>query len=225
MKVWVLIPAYNEAAYIAKTVREVKKKINNVLVVDDGSSDRTAELAEQAGARVVKHKVNQGKGQAKQTGFDWLLSQNNFAAVITADADGQHSPEDLAVFVRIWKKSKADLVLGSRMHNPQGMPLVRYLTNRIMSLTNSLLAGALFQDSQCDYRLIDRKVLDKVRITHKGFEADAGFLFQAARRGFNIVSAPVRTIYIEGRQSKIRPVRDTLRYAVLCFKQILNRIK
>ena len=221
MEIWVLIPAYNEEKTVGEVVTKVLKKVNNVLVVDDGSTDNTADMARKAGATLVSHTQNQGKGQAKQTGFDWLLKKN-FDVVITMDADGQHSPEDLPKFLKLWSRTKADIIIGNRMRDTRDMPYIRYLTNRFMSLTNSLIVGQRFEDTQCDYRLISRGVLEKIRIATARFEADVEFLFRAAQYGFRIISMPVRTIYIPGRQSKIRPLRDTFRYIRLCLKEIFR---
>lgn len=219
-----LIPAYNEEKYISQTIAGTKKISDMILVVDDGSADNTAKLAAEAGVVVIRHPKNQGKGRAKQTGFDWILEKDfyrDFDLVITMDADGQHDPEDLLKFLEAWQKTRADVIVGNRMANAENMPFVRYWTNRIMSLINSFLAGQKLPDSQCDYRLISRQVLEKIRITGSGFEADAEFLFQTARCGFHVGFIPIKTIYVPGRESKIKPMRDTLRYFRLLKKEIL----
>ncbi len=215
MKVWVLIPAYNEESYIFKTVKAVKKKLKHVLVVDDGSKDKTVKLAKKAKAKVLSLESNQGKGRAKQVGFDWLLKKTDFQAVVTMDADGQHSPEDLDKFLA----TKGDVVIGNRMSNTKIMPKIRYLTNLLMSFINSLIMGCRLPDTQCDYRLIRRGVLEKIRIIENGFEADTEFLFKAVKAGFSVKSIPIETIYLKGRKSKINPLRDTILYLLFLIKR------
>lgn len=224
-KICIVIPAYNEERYVGSTVSRVYQVFDGLdytfylLVVDDGSQDKTAEKAKEAGAIILQYTLNRGKGFAKQVGFDWAL-EADCDAVIHMDADGQHDPKAIPMFLKCWERIKAGVVIGSRKDQMVRMPWVRYLTNRLMSLCNSLITGQYLEDSQCDFRLIDKEVLKQVRIENPRFEGDTEFLFKVARLGFRILSIPVNVIYIPGRQSRIRPTRDVPRYLWLCGKEI-----
>lgn len=215
MKIAVAIPAHNEAGAIGPLVGDVKALGYDCIVVDDGSADETSALARQAGAVVLKTPVKSGKGRALKMGFDYAVSQG-YEAVIAMDGDGQHAPSDLGRFVSAFKETGADIVCGNRMRNPQGMPLVRLATNRLMSWLISLLCRQPVPDTQCGFRLIRTKVLDAIRLESSDFEIETEVLIKASKKGFKITSVDIQTIY-RNEISKIQPVRDTLRFmAYIC---------
>ena len=215
-----VIPAYNEGAHIAAVVRGVREHLSNVVVVDDGSQDDTAEQAERAEAHVIRHAQNKGKGGALQTGFDYALA-HGYDAVVALDADGQHDPAELPRFFDALSGGGADIVLGSRMAKPKGMPWLRHWTNRTTSVILSRLAGQEIRDSQSGYKAIRTEVLRHVRPTREGFDAESEFLIVASRLGYRIAHVPIRTIYGE-ETSSISPVRDTWRFVKLCLTFILR---
>lgn len=226
LKTWVLIPVFNEERTIGKVIKEIlrKEKRMKVLVVDDGSTDRTAEIAAKAGAKVMRYFPNRGKGYAKQKGFEWLLSNaGEFNCLITMDGDGQHSPDDLEKFLSAARQG-ADIVIGNRMESHRNMPWLRYLTNRLMSFLNSLAIGKRLKDTQCDFRLIRKRVLEKISIFSAGFEADTEFLIKAAKEKFRIAQVSIKTIYFASRKSKIKAIQDTRKYLKLMIKGLLNHI-
>jgi glycosyltransferase involved in cell wall biosynthesis len=207
----VLLPAYQEGGRIGQTVRAVLAHCPNVVVVDDGSTDATADEARQAGATVVPHERNRGKGVALQTGFKHVM-EAGYDCVVTMDGDGQHAPEDLPGFLDVYRESRAQVVVGNRMSDPRTMPLVRRLTNRFMSWLLSRRMGQAVPDTQNGYRLYDREVLPILLATvSEGFAAESEVLLDLAEAGETIASAPTRIIYGDER-SKIRPVRDTIRF-------------
>ncbi len=217
MKTLVVIPAYNEARHLPVLLRRIQKvhPLNQVLVVDDGSEDGTAEVARRAGARVLQNPRNRGKGFSLYQGFQEALQQG-YDAVITLDADLQHPPESIPAFVAKAREGY-HVVVGSRFHDMRGMPLDRYLTNKTTTLVLSLLAGQRLEDTQSGYRLIRREVLERFRPTTFRFDFESELLFQAAMYGFRIGYVPIPTIY--GReQSSIHKVRDTLRFIRLSLK-------
>lgn len=220
LRLCAVIPAYNEGRRVGAVVRGVRKHVRSVVVVDDGSEDDTAEEARRAGARVIRHRRNRGKGAALQSGFDYALAQG-YDAVICLDADGQHDPDELPRFIEALRRGRADIVLGSRMTNPEGMPWLRRWTNRTTSVILSRLAGETILDSQSGYKAIRTEVLRRVRPTRSGFDAESEFLILAARRGFRIGHVPIRTIYAE-ETSHINPVLDTWRFIKLCLTFILR---
>lgn len=206
----VLIPAYNEERHIFGVVSAVRALGYPVLVVDDGSSDRTAELARQAGAEVIVHCPNRGKGAALRTGFSRFL-EGPERGLIVMDADGQHEAESLPAFERALTDGVLDVAVGNRMDRTAGMPGVRVATNRFMSWLISAVAGQRIEDTQCGYRAYRRAVIERLRLTTDHFETETEILFEAGRMGFRIGSVPVRTVYAD-EKSSIRPVRDTARF-------------
>ncbi len=220
MKACVIIPAFNESKEIAGLVKEIKKRIPDILVVDDGSVDSTSQIAASAGAVVLKNPVNEGKGVCLRKGFKYAL-ENNFDAVITMDGDGQHLPEDLPVFLRLGDNPKSDIVAGNRMRKTQNMPFIRVLTNRFMSWMISILSKQKIPDSQCGYRLIKRRVLEKIELITSNFEIETEILIKASRMGFKIESVPIKTVY-RGGKSQINPFIDTLRFVKFMLRNIFS---
>ncbi len=218
MPLTVLIPAYNAAASLPGVIGGVQPYVppQDVLVVDDGSSDGTRAAAERAGVHVVSHPVNRGKGAALKTGFSWALDRG-YEAVITMDADGQHDPESVPDFIRKWKESGADLVVGSRMADRRGMPLERVCSNTLTSWVISRRAGQRIEDSQSGYRLIAAEVLRRVSLETDGYEMESELLIKAARSGFQVTSVPIRTVYAD-ETSFIHPLRDTGRFIALVWR-------
>ncbi len=218
MKICVVIPAFNESKEISGLVKKIKEKNLEILVVDDGSTDSTAQIALSAGAVVLKNPVNEGKGVCLRKGFKYAL-ENNFDAVITMDGDGQHLPEDLPDFIRLGDDPKSDIIVGNRMLKTRDMPFIRVLTNRFMSWMISSLSKQKIPDTQCGYRLIKRRVLEKIDLKTSNFEIETEILINASRMGFKISSVPIKTVY-RGEKSQINPLLDTLRF----LKFILSKL-
>lgn len=215
-RISVLISAFNEDEYIAEVVRGVLRIVSRVLVVDDGSTDQTVPVSRAAGAEVIRHPVNRGKGSALRTGFEALLADGS-EAIVVLDGDGQHDPKELPEFIKCAAESGAGIVLGNRLADAAGMPLIRYWTNRTMSLILSWLIKQKIPDSQCGYRLIRREVLEDINLTTQNYDMESEMLILASRLGFKIGSVPIKTIYT-GQASEIKPGRDTLRFIRLIVK-------
>ena len=213
----VLVPAFNEEGRIGPVVTEIQKYVPDVAVVDDGSSDRTAQEAEQAGAMVVRHSQNQGKGVALNTGFDHMRDAG-FDVVITMDADGQHAAADLPAFLEAYVRTGIPVLVGNRMSSAAAMPRVRRVTNMIMSWLLSREMGQYVPDTQCGFRLYRCDVIPFVAAESKRFAAESEILLHIAARGIRIGAVPIATIYTPGRESKIRPVRDTVRFLGMLWK-------
>jgi len=209
-----VIPAYNAENTIASVVRKVLKKVGHCIVVDDGSSDKTGDEALKAGAELIIHVNNRGKGEAIKTAFN-LLRKKSYKYMILLDADGQHLPGEIARFVQAAFRRKAQLVCGNRMNNPEGMPFIRRATNKTMSKIVSWLCGVKLSDTQCGYRLLSRKVIDSLKLKKSNFEVDTEILFQAAKNGFKVTEVTVSSIYADDHSSHIHPIRDTLRFLKL----------
>lgn len=208
--VCVVIPAYREAGRIGEVVKSALVFCGKVFVVDDGSDDSTGESARAAGATVIRHEVNRGKGAALNTGFA-AAADSGFEYVVTMDADGQHDSRDIPAFVDVAKRTGAGVIVGTRMASVKGMPFVRRCVNVFMSWLLSRKMGQRVPDTQCGFRLYAVKVASGVSIESQRFEAESEILLKLSRRGERIESAPVRMIYADER-SKIRPIRDTVRF-------------
>jgi len=210
-KIAAVIPAYNEEKHIGEVVRRTRETLADVLVVDDGSVDKTAESARKAGAEVIVHEANQGKGETIKTGLrHWMDRQ--FDLVIILDADGQHRPEEIDRFVEAALASdKPKLILGNRMSDVSSMPRVRRFVNRWMSQQISAVCGQEIPDTQCGYRLLHRELIPELLGGAARFDYETEMLIIASRKGFRIASVPISTVYSD-EVSSIHPVRDTIRF-------------
>ncbi|GHS91756.1 dolichol-phosphate mannose synthase [Planctomycetales bacterium] len=221
MKVAILIPAYNEAAYIGDVVAQCRERVPELLVFDDGSTDATVAVARAAGAEVVAHARNLGKGQTLFDGLN-LLAERGYDAVLCLDADGQHAPAEIPLFIRAG--DDADFVIGNRMQERQTMPLVRWWTNVVTSRVISWLGKCRVHDSQVGYRLVRcaawRKIRDK--IISRNFEFEGEMLVMAGRAGLRVAEVPVRTIY-GTETSQINPLLDTWRFIKMAWRLLKNR--
>lgn len=205
-----VIPCFNEERHIGSVVASVRAVIPMVLVVDDGSTDRTLEVAGAAGATPLHLPANLGKGEALRSGLLRAV-ELRFDFAILMDGDGQHDPADLPKFVEAAEVGDADLVVGNRMNEMQAMPPVRRFVNRWMSRRISKLAGLELPDSQCGYRLLRLSAWERLEFRASRFEIESEMLIAFVTAGLRVRFVPVRTIYRDS-QSKIHPVRDTIRW-------------
>jgi glycosyltransferase involved in cell wall biosynthesis len=210
-KIAAVIPAYNEEKHIGDVVRRTRQKLDDVLVVDDGSADKTADRAREAGAEVTVHEINRGKGETIKTGLrHWLDRQFDFVVVL--DADGQHRPEEIERFVTAaLSADEPKLILGTRMNDVSSMPLIRRIVNRWMSERISAVCGQEIPDTQCGFRMLHRQLIPELLSGSARFDYETEMLIIASRKGFRIVSVPISTVYSD-EVSSIHPVRDTIRF-------------
>lgn len=206
----VIIPALNAEPWLGEVVRGAAAHGYPVIVIDDGSTDRTTEVARSGGAVVMRHDVNLGKGAALKTGFAEALAMGA-RAVITLDADGQHLPQQIPLFVDRWRSSPVDLVIGSRRHLFADMLPRRRNANTFSAWAISRAAGIRVADSQSGYRLYSERLLREVEIDGKGFDAESEVIVRAARRGFVVDFVPIELGFVNGiSTSHYRAVADTL---------------
>lgn len=205
-----VIPAFSEEKHIGDVVRRTRAKLERVLVVDDGSTDTTAQEARIAGAEVIVHRENRGKGEAIRTGLrHWLDRQSTWVVIL--DADAQHRPEEIGRFVDAVSASDAQMFIGNRMDDLSRMPLLRQFVNRYMSKEISRVCGQIIPDSQCGFRMLHRDVIPEVLSGVDRFDYETEMLIKASRKGFRIESVPITTVYCD-EVSSIHPVRDTIRF-------------
>jgi len=211
MRTCALIPAFNEAPYIANVVERTLQHVAEVVVIDDGSRDRTAEIARAAGAKCLRLARNCGKAFALRTGLAYAR-EYNFTHVFTLDGDGQHFPEDIPVILRVAEETGADLIIGARSFDRDRMPSSRYFSNIIGSRLASALIGCEVRDSQSGFRLFRLDALAGAKLRSRYYEFEMEILIKMARSGCTIAHAPIRTVYDDGQaRSKMKPVRDTVR--------------
>ena len=210
MRTCALIPAFNEAPYIANVVKGTQPHVEQVVVIDDGSSDETAQVAQAAGATCLRSETNCGKASALRTGIAFARAQN-FTHAITLDGDGQHLPEDVPVMLRVAEQTGADLVIGARSFDRARMPRARYYSNTIGSRLASALVGCEIRDSQSGFRLFRLDKLRETKLRSRSYELEMEILIKMARSGCTIAHAPVHMVYDDGQaRSKMKPVRDTI---------------
>jgi glycosyltransferase involved in cell wall biosynthesis len=211
VRVAAVIPAYNAAPSVGEVVRATRRVLPDVLVIDDGSRDATAEEARAAGARVLVQPENRGKGRALALAFGDLFGAG-FGGVVTLDADGQHLAEEIPKLLAA--ADGADLVLGVRDHLFSQMSFLRRASNRLSSRAISLLAGRRLPDIQTGFRFYSRELIEAIGFPEPRFEAESAVVVRAVRRGFRIAAVPVRLGFADGRTSShYRPLLDSLRIA------------
>ena len=206
----VVIPCFNEAATIAALVPAVRRHLPQVFAVDDGSTDGTGSIARAAGALVLRHEHNLGKGAALKTGLSCALKQG-YEWAVTLDGDGQHAPEDLPALFQCAQKTNAPLVIGNRMVEPQKMCWLRRHVNRWMSRQLSQRMGRHLPDTQSGFRLMHLETWSSMALETERFETESETLMAFLAAGRRVEFVPVQTI--QGmRGSHIHPVADSLRW-------------
>ena len=206
-----VIPAYQEQKHVGEVAQRARTQLEHVLVVDDGSTDATADRARAAGVDVVVHPQNRGKGESIKTGLRYWFDRGS-EYVVLLDADGQHLPEEISRFVgAITSESGAKVFVGSRMNDTRTMPLLRRMVNRYMSNKISRVCGQQIPDTQCGFRMLHRDIIPEVLSGSSRFEYETEMLIIASRKRYRIASVPISTIYSD-EVSSINPVRDTLRF-------------
>jgi glycosyltransferase involved in cell wall biosynthesis len=223
-----IIPAYQDEKHIGDIVRRVRQQLDRVLVVDDGSTDGTAQRAREAGAEVIVHSENRGKGEAIKTGLGhWLAAatplsggfDREVAWAILLDSDGQHLPEEIDRFLAAAAAAtkRPTFFLGNRMDNVAGMPFIRRVVNRHMSRQISRVCKQEIPDTQCGFRMLDHQLIPQLLGGGDRFDYDTEVLIVASRKGYWIESVPITTVYTD-QVSKIRPLRDAVRFLKLMWR-------
>jgi glycosyltransferase involved in cell wall biosynthesis len=224
-----VIPAYQDEKHIGDIVRRTREQLDHVLVVDDGSGDQTAQRAREAGAQVVVHDQNCGKGEAIKTGLEhWFAGPNpspggrdrQIKWAILLDSDGQHLPEEIDRFLAAAAtEANRSFFIGNRMKNPAGMPFIRRVVNRYMSRCISWVCGQKIPDTQCGFRMLHQQLIPELLGPEivRGFDYDTEVLLIASRKGYRIESIPITTVYTD-QVSKIHPLRDAIRFFKLMWR-------
>jgi glycosyltransferase involved in cell wall biosynthesis len=211
-RICVVIPAFNVEQTIAEVIACISQFIpmSDIIVIDDGSQDRTAAISSKLGVILLKNRLNQGKGASLKKGFHHAI-QYHYDAVITLDADLQHDPFEIPKFLDCYLQSQADLILGDRTGDFSQMPLDRQFSNKLTSLIISVLTGTRVRDSQTGFRMLKIEVLKKIPLLSNRYETESELLVKALLHGYRISHVPIKTIY-NNQQSHIHRFIDTLRF-------------
>jgi glycosyltransferase involved in cell wall biosynthesis len=218
-KIVATVPCYNEAPFVADIVRQARKHVDQVIVVDDGSQDGTSNAASAAGATLVRHMVNKGYGEAIKTCFQAGRS-NGTDIMVTMDGDSQHLPAEIETLVSPILEGEADLVIGSRLLQPgQQMNMPRYRKFGIKAITWLVNVGsrAKVSDAQSGFRAYSREVLEAITLADKGMGVSVEVLIRARRMGFTISEVPVSCRYHD-QSSTLNPLSHGLGVALAVIK-------
>jgi glycosyltransferase involved in cell wall biosynthesis len=209
-----LIPALNAEKTLAAVVIAARAQVEPVVVIDDGSKDDTGDVARAAGAVVLRHAANRGKGGALKTGFAWAL-ENGYDGVVTLDADGQHLASEIGRFLDAAdSEGAADLIIGGRSHLFEQMLPRRRVANRFSAWSISKASGVPISDSQSGFRFYSARLIRDIELRTDGFDLESEVIVRAGRAGYRIVTIPIELGFVDGvATSHYRPLLDTLRIA------------
>jgi glycosyltransferase involved in cell wall biosynthesis len=217
------IPAYNEEPNIKKTIENVAKFVDKVIVCDDGSNDNTALEAENAGAYVIKSQKNKGKGAALQELFKFAKA-SNADAMITIDADGQFVADEIPLLLKPIVEEKSDIVIGYRFDDKTEMPKYRKFGNEFLDKITNLAEDIGVRDTQSGFRSYSKKAVNTVNFKTNGFGADSEILISAAKNDLKISEEKITVIYnTGGKTSTKNPISHTSEVVVSLVEQIAIR--
>lgn len=200
---WVVVPLYNEAEVISQVVLELTASFANVVCVDDGSTDNSAELAAAAGARVLRHPINLGQGAALQTGFDYVLTHPGATHAVTFDADGQHQVADALEMLELARTKRFSVVFGSRFLDKRTKPgIKKRVVLKVAVLVTRAVTGLRLTDAHNGLRVLSRETLQKVRLQQNGMSHASEIVHQIAKAKLACKEHPVELLYTEYSKRK-----------------------
>jgi glycosyltransferase involved in cell wall biosynthesis len=220
---WVICAAYNEASTIGAVVAELRRAGHQVVVVDDGSLDRTRDIAAAAGAHVVAHPINLGQGAALQTGIDYALGRHA-DVLVTFDADGQHRVSDIARLLEALRRERADFALGSRfLGQTTNLPTLRRWLLQAATLFTRLTTGLPLTDSHNGLRAFTRKGAAAIRLRQNRMAHASEILVEIAQSGLRYVEVPVTIDYTAYSLAKGQRIGDSVMILLDLFARELYR--
>jgi len=202
-KIFVLIPAFNEETVIREVITEIRKAgYENIIVVDDGSADNTQIAAQkEIGVISLRHSINRGKGAAVKTGIE-AAKMLGADIVVTIDGDGQHNPDDIAKMLELIEQGN-DVVLGSRLKNPKGMPLWKIAANHFGNFCTWAIYGLWVTDSQSGFRAYSKKALELIDTKTDRYEYDSEVIREIYRNKLKFIETPIEVRYTEYSMNKV----------------------
>ena len=204
MKTIIAMPAFNEGNYIGSMVLQAKQYGSEVIVADDGSKDQTAAIAEMAGAYVIRHQTNMGKG----TGIRDIIAEaakRNADVLVLMDADAQHDPKEIPGLIKAVLDG-ADLVIGSRSMGRENIPSYRKVGQKVLSSLTGTLSNAKVMDTESGFRALSKKAINSLQLKESGFAIEAEMISDAAEKGLKIVEVPITAIYTQDG-STLNPIK------------------
>lgn len=226
----IILPGYNEAEVIngvlAQILKETKKHKQyklDIILVNDGSKDATAEIAIKHPVTVVSHLVNMGSGAATRTGLKYAKI-NNYDYAVTIDADGQHSTKDLISVIKKLNSEDFDLVIGSRLMNSKGMPIIRVVGNKTLNFATRVILGVGVTDSQSGLKAFSRNAIEKIEIRANGFEFCSEIVWRAKQQDLKITEVPIKAIYTDYSLQKGQNNINALRIIKNLLKQKMREV-
>lgn len=193
MKIYIVVPAYNESQYIGRFLAKLTSVTKNIVVIDDGSSDDTTKVAKKSGVKVLTHMTNLGKGSALKTGCEYVFTKLGADAVIIMDGDDQHDVTDINKFVLTLNQG-SQIVLGVRTLDSR-MPLTRLLGNRFTSVLINILFGVYISDVPSGFKAMTKKAYHQLSWYSSGYEVETEIAVRLAKQKINFVEIPIKTIY------------------------------
>ncbi|MEI8096966.1 MAG: glycosyltransferase family 2 protein [Candidatus Moraniibacteriota bacterium] len=222
--IYILIPAYNEEKVIGSVISDLKSHgYNNILIVDDGSKDKTVEITEQAGVEVLKHLINRGQGASLQTGFQYLAREYSPDVIVTFDADGQHQTKDIASLIQPILNNTADIVLGSRFLDTKcHIPTTRRIILRLGILFTNTISQIRLTDTHNGLRALNSKAYNSIIITHRGMEHASDIIDEITKNKLRYKEVPVTITYSEYSKNKGQKNLDFIKLGI---KILINKLK
>ncbi|MDC1136807.1 glycosyltransferase family 2 protein [Nitrosopumilus sp.] len=201
------LPAYNEEGVIGELIKKITPLVDSVVVCDDGSTDLTSKESQDAGAFVIQHKQNKGKGAALQSLFDFAR-HSNADVIVTIDGDGQFLPEEIPKLTEDIESGKSDIVIGYRFETEKDMPSYRKIGNKVLDELSKQVSNLNLRDTQSGFRAYSKKAIEKINFKNNGFVADSEILIDASTKDLTISEQHVTVLYNTGtRTSTQNPIR------------------
>jgi glycosyltransferase involved in cell wall biosynthesis len=214
------IPAYNEERIISDVIQRTKKFVDKVVICDDGSSDKTSQNAQQAGAHVITHTQNKGKGAAMQSLFEYAKTIDA-DVVVTMDGDGQFLPEEIPKLLKSLHENNSDIVIGYRFDDSTQMPMYRKFGNKLLDKATNMASNLPFRDTQSGFRAYSKKAISLIHFSSEGFSADSEILINAAKNNLKISEEKVTVIYDTGGRTS---TKNPLSHFTIVLTSILEII-
>ncbi len=219
--VYIVVPAYNEAAAVYDVVRELRSRYPNVVVIDDGSPDATSAEAQRAGATVLRHVLNRGQGAALQTGIDFSV-RRGADVIVTFDADGQHRVEDIDRLIAALDKENADIAIGSRfLELRSNVPALRRMMLRLATLFMRTTSGLALTDAHNGLRAMRRVAAEQIHLTIDGMAHASEIVDQIYRLHLRVTEVPVVIHYSE---YSLKKGQSSLAAFRIAFDYLMKRI-
>lgn len=226
MNTYIVLPTYNEGKVIKNTIRDIKREgYKNIILVDDGSTDKTYTQAMSEKIILIQHPINRGKGAATQTGID-AAKLLNADIIVTMDSDGQHNPKDIKAVIEPIINKQADVVIGSRFVNKsKQMPKSRKIMNKVGNIITYIFFGAMSSDSQSGFRAYSNKAANSVYSYMDRYEFESEMLGHIKAAKLKIVEVPIEVIYTDYSLNKYKGEKVTGQGLLNGFKMVIRLIE